>query len=271
MATFEEARLAEVLPTVVAGPDGESLARVMGRAEDADQDLLTEGVLARFAHRAPDDALDYVGRGYVRPRAPTPETADPAAYRTRLTDGAWAHWESAPYKTGGMVGLFAPYGGSVVCYSNHDAPLDSNNTWWSRCYWLWSGGLTADHDWDADAQIWDDGGIWDIEYDPSAPSGFGVPDLDHVRREIRRTKGSFTYPVVVCVSLSASGALWDIGGEDTWDDPSAPAWAEDLPYTYLPIGEVWEQETDIYASGGPGVWDGPDDVWGDFYPPSGGW
>ncbi len=271
MGSFEEARLAEVLPTVVAGPDGEALARVLGRAEDADQSLLVDGVLMRFAHRAPDDALDHVGRDRMRPRAPTPEALDHDAYRTRLVEQTWAHWETAPIKTGGMVGLFAPYGGTVVCYSNHDAPLDSNTTWWSRCFWLWDGALQPDANWDDDAQPYDDGGLWDIAYDPSIPSGFGVPDLDYLRRDIRRTKGSFTYPVVICSSLSPSGPLWDLGGETTWDDPGAPPWTDDVPHVFLPIGEVWEQE-DIYGSPGAyGTWDSGDETWGDYYPPTGGW
>lgn len=278
MGSFKEARLAEVLPTVVAGPDGEALARVFGQAEDDDQALLTDGILARFAHRAPDDALDEVGRVYLRPRAPTPEANDPDAYRTRLAEQAWPHWETAPLKTGGMVTLFSPYGEGFepTCFSNGDAVFDGNLAWFSRVFWIWEGVLGGDGAWDDGTPLWDDGGLWDIYYDASTPEGFGVPDLDYVRRDVRRSKSGQAYPVWIGVGLTIAGdggPFWDSPG-GLWDDPDAPDWdtfAVDGDFTFLPLGHVWEEE-ELFYGGGPGTWDGdPDDVWDDFYPPSGGW
>lgn len=272
---FVTARLAEVAPTVVGGPEGESIARVLGGYEDAENTLLIDGVLMRYPPRAPNDALDEVGRVFLRPRAPTPEATDHAAYRTRLAETSWTHWETAPFQVGGMQSVFTPYDASNLpaVYSNSDKAFDSN-TWFSRVFWIWDNALSPDDAWDVGSPTWDDGGLWDIFFEPG--SGFGVADYDFIKREIRQAKGSQAYPVFIAVGLSSDGGgpFWDSPGP-AWDAGSPSAWDAfplDGEFTYLPLGRVWEEET-LFYGGGVGVWDGdPADIWEEgFVPPTGGW
>jgi hypothetical protein len=286
------------LPAPITGPNGQAWAASLGAAQDAEAAVLRVAGVCRSTSRAPDDGLAPVlGSAYQRAISPR-ETVDLPAYRARLGK-AWAFWGAAPTSgttaardptslNHGLPSLFVPYFGAssfprVSVLNADEAGFD----WFSECIAVWASTLLPDDDWDADDILgglpyYDDGGLWDVEYTPSAPTtapSFGVTDLDWLKRQIRLCKGAQAYPVAIVVSLAFDsqgstalwddGTLWDDGG--TWDDPATAGL-----FTVWPLGHTWDEEALVYG-GGPGVWDDGDAVaWDDgtteaFEPPSGGW
>lgn len=284
-ASFVTARLAS-LPVLVGGTVGQGYARGLGGAQDDEARLLRMAGLVSSPSRCSDDALDDVGAAFVMPRAPC-ETND--AYRARLTSptaGPWPRWETAPTRAG-LALTFGPYNnggvGQGTIYS------DGDTAWVTGAHpglvWgLWDLALNGDTAWDLSGD-YDDGGLWDLFYDGSLPPalGFGVTDLDWMRREFRRLKGAGAYPAFVFVGVTADatsgegpfwdslGAAWDVVAGEVWDDLTMYPGTGGGVFTLLPLGHIWEED-ELFFGGGPGCWDSGDGAtWDDFYPPSGGW
>jgi len=235
---------------------------------------LRVAAVARTTSKSPDDALiPVVGAAYVLPLAPR-ETLNLAAYRARLgtTPGAWAFWESAPTTTG-IASIFSPYGGGAIVVNANAAGW----SWWSEFGIVWPSSLQTDGTWDSGSVTWDDGGLWDLFFDPANPftaPSFGVADLDWLKREIRKDKGGASYPVVLAIGLGldpgGSSPLWD--DSSLWDQDPGSVWdTNDAPVALIPLGHVWGEEINIYGAGGPSTWDAAGDSWDDFAPPTGGW
>jgi hypothetical protein len=273
------------------GPKGQEFATVLGGAQDAELALLQTAGRLHSTSKAPEDGLDDLGSLYGRSRAPRELWSQPlhGTYRARLAQ-AWPFWESAPTAgsaTLGLASLFTAYLDAFASRNFTVPPaqvISGSAAGWpqfSEIVIVWPSTLQPDDTWDSvdllgGAPVYDDGGIWDIEFTPSAPNAdpsFGVADLDWLRREIRTCKGGQAYPVTIAVGLGFDskgasalwddGTAWDDGG--TWDDASVAGL-----YTYLPLGHVWGEEA-LYG-GAWSAWDSdPADVWDDFIAPSGGW
>ena len=277
-----------LLKAPLAGPNARAFTTAIGGAQDdAAVKLIVSGT-CRSATKAPNDALDLVlGATYARPRSPR-ETGNDDAYRARLGAAAWTFWEEAQ-RALGIVRIFDPYGSTTGQVLGNGPPVAApmGGSWWSEFVFVWPSTLAPDDAWDAADQaaappLWDDGGLWDIEFTPTQPTtapSFGVADLDYLRREIRNAKGAGAYPVLLAAELTGStygGAAWDDG--TTWDAAAGVGgelWDTlDAPLVLLPLGRTWEDEALIYG-GAPDPWDTPGGIWdGDsdgFVPPSGGW
>jgi len=261
--TFVEARLAELDPKR-NGPQGQAFARALGAAQDVEIRLATDAALFRYATRAPTDHLDAVGEGYLRRRAPR-ETEDHEAYRARI-GAAWAFWEKAPRLTGFVEAMTPYFEGDFrpIWLNNADGAIGGALGWYSRAWGAWCGTFEPDATWDEDAGTWDDGGLWNIFFDPADPytaPSFGVADLAWVRAEYALIKGSTAYPVVIALGLAVDaldsgpvwgdGGTWDDGGD--WDDPDPGA------LVYLRLLPVWNEEE--IDGNGAASWDTPGDTW----------
>jgi len=284
------------------GPKGEEWATVLGGAQDQELAVLRVAGIARSLTKAPDDALDDIGAAFSLPRAPREAPVggvDSGQYRTRLAGGrsaegptfpgAWGFWQEAPLVSG-ITSIFDVYADQSRTATIPPRPaqvVQSNPVgWFSEFTVVWPSELVADDNWDApfdldgNEALYDDGGLWDIEYTPDNPTqdgSFGVADLDWIKRQLRAAKGAQAYPTVLSIALDrfdAEGftALWDDGGTwddgGIWDDPSASTFL-----AMIPLGRTWGDEA-IYG-GGPGVYDDggtwDDGVLDGLVAPSGGW
>lgn len=253
------------LKAPINGPVGRAFATAIGSAQDDAQPLLLTAGRIRSTLKCPDDGLAPVlGSTYARAMAPR-ETLDPDSYRARLA-GAWGFWETAPLSSG-IASLFDVYRPNpifppppVVVTGSVATGLPS----WSEFVIVWPSDLRPDTTWDDDpSDAYDDGGLWEVFYDPLDPytdPSFGVDDLAWLRRQIRLCKGAGSYPVTVAVglfggaSLNAIGSLFD--DNSRWDisDPGAVWDTQDAPYTYLPLGHAYEEDA-LFGYGGAAAWD----------------
>jgi hypothetical protein len=300
MGTFVSQRLA-LLPVPLSGPNGQLWASTMGAPQDAELGLLQLTGRLRSTSKVPTDGLDNLGALYSLARAPRELVTGAellgtdTAYRDRLGD-AWAFWGTAPMVGDGMTlglsSLFAVYLDPNTpslppqILSGAATGLPS----WAEVVIVWPSPLAPDDAWDANdfddgAPLYDDGGIWDVEYTPDNPNqtgSFGVADLAWFRRQIRLCQGGGAYPVRISVGLGfdalGASALWDDGGiwdselgmdYGTWDSTSTNGL-----FTTWTLGHTWEEETlvpvgvafstTLPTSGGEGTWDNGDGVlWDD--------
>ena len=278
----------QLLRVPLAGPKGVEWSTVLGGAQDAELAALRTAGRAHSPLRCVEDGLDDLGNLYSRSRAPRELYTEQVtgAYRARL-GSAWGFWGQAPLTTG-LASLFAVYAMPGVSTPAAQVISGHQGGWpgSAEVVIVWPSPLSPDDAWDAtdlDGQpaVYDDGGIWDVEYTPDNPyqyGSFGLADLSWLRREIRLCKAAQAYPVVIAMGLGFDaqgasalwddGTAWDDGG--VWDDAAVAG-----KYTYLPLGHVWGEES-MYG-GGPGSWDDSSGaLWDDgtseaFAPPSGGW
>src|SRR5262249_4076804 len=152
-------------------------ATALGGAQDDELATARVSGLVRSVSHAPDDALDVLGQGLQRPRAPCETSLDD--YRARLLD-AWPFWEGAPTLSG-LTSIPAPYmalGDTFAVHNDADGFFWGGGAWFSRVAGVVVGGhrFAPDGSWGvALTNTWGDGGLWGLAFEPTDPSfGFGV-------------------------------------------------------------------------------------------------
>jgi hypothetical protein len=198
--------------------------------------LVREGVWARWARTAPDDALVLIGDTRQIEQAPG-ETK--TAYRRRLTE-AWEIHQARGTKTA-YKNVLEPLGvdPTLVFVWNHYETGVGN--WWSNVYVVVD--MTLGDPWTVDLWddgTWDDGGVWDFD-------GLLATQVTYIRRTIRKWKWAGAFPVAIWVWLS--GDVWDAG--DTWD---SGVWADAGVALPILLGHVWDESELIYGEP-PEKWD----------------
>lgn len=264
------------------GPKGEEWATVLGGAQDAEMVQLRTAGIARSVTRTPDDALDDLGSLYSLPRAPREGTdatgGSSDAYRARLAR-VWSFRGQAPL-TSGIVALLGVYSSSTAqVYSGGAAGAPA--AWFSEFTIVWpntdfnaamADSTWGDLDFDGNASVWGDGGLWGLAYVGTSKEGsFGIVDLDWLKRQLRAIKGAQAYPTVLYLGLGVdahgSSGMWGDGGAwgdgGVWGDPATSV-------VRIILGHTWSEET-MFGVVGPGLWGTPGDVWDTFEPPTGGW
>jgi hypothetical protein len=128
--------LVEISPPWLRGVRGVSLISGLGAGLDESASLTATGVLARFAARAPEDALATLGAERTLTRYPA-ESGD--AFRARVL-GAWDFWQWAGTEYGLRLALSQlGYNSAIVPVQNYD------NTRWSEFdVYLYAGTRSYD-------------------------------------------------------------------------------------------------------------------------------
>ena len=115
------------------GPQGQGMARALGRPQDVEQALLTDAVLMRYPARCPADALPFLGADSNIERFPgEPDgTANPpTGYHGRLM-ARWETWKKAGSAQGVIASLRA-YGFTDVQLVQDFEAHYFQGDWYSR-------------------------------------------------------------------------------------------------------------------------------------------
>jgi len=192
--------------------------RVLGTMKNAVTAAARAAVMARFASKAPIDALPVLLEDRVLDPA---WNENETSVRTRI-QSAWATWAEAGRPASLAEGL------RLAGWTNfeiREQPQDPTLRWWEFEVWLYApfpfvDDYLADGRWD-DPGVWDDGGVWA----PALP----VPDLARVRLVINKWKGTHTR----CrqIVLVHAGETWDGDAPPgTWDDDPTATWGDDVSF-----------------------------------------
>jgi hypothetical protein len=251
---FEAARKKQ-LPTYVGNATGQAYQGALGALDDAELDVLKDGIDARLPIYAPHDAYPLLGADRGLLRAPI---ENEQAYVARLEQAHdIRYWDGTKPA---IQQILAPYGitaAQCIVHDNCDGDWDGNREWFSRFFVLvdvtTNGYFATDGNWN-DNGTYDDGGLWD--------STISQADARYWRRSIRGLKAPASYPVVLAFVKVFGDGLWDsIGSYDdggNWDDANAPT------VFFITIGHVWGEE--LWLGGDDGNWDAPE-IWQDFEEP----
>ena len=221
--------------------------RALGGAVADSLALHREATEARFARTAPEDALPFVGDNRQLERAPGETVAD---YRLRLPRAFEIHGDRTV--DDGYRHALEPLGiAPADVYVYGETEVGEHPDWYSEVFVFvdstsgpWTLGV-----WDGVDDVWDDGGLWDLD-------GLDVAGIAYIRRTIRRYKWAGAYPVRLFAWLS--GGLWTPG--DAWTPATWHTLGRAIP---ILLGRTWDEDQEY--SGVPDLWDdgGP---WDDNFP-----
>lgn len=210
--------------------------------------LVRDGVLARWARTAPDDALALIGDTRQIEQAPG-ETK--TAYRARLAD-AWDIHSDRGTKDA-YRNVLEPLGvdpANVVVWDNWEddgiPPPPGDDPWWSR---VWIVVDSSPGPWSSpvwvDPATWSDDEVWGV-------GDMTVAEIKYIRRLFRKWKWAGAFPTALY--LHFGGAMW--GDFAAWDEAGHLTWL-DTPadVAVIPLAHVWDFNAAIYGA--------PDDVWAD--------
>ena len=229
--------LVEISPPWLRGVRGASFISGLGTALDESTALTITGILARFADRAPEDALIFLGteRALIRYSG---ESND--AFRARVL-GAWDFWQWAGTEYGMRRWLkVAGYEARI-----HEHFRDDPSIWaeFSLYLWPYRPEFITDR-WDDEVGAWDDGSNWD--YTIAGAELQRVPELvKEVKPAHAKVRSIYYVPGPRDVwgdemfwdnrMFWDDGTLWDDG--TVWDDEII--WNDEIVWD---DGGVWNPE-----------------------------
>jgi hypothetical protein len=197
--------LVRVQPPWLQGDAGRRWAEVLGAVLDESASLTATGVLARFAARAPEDALATLGAERTLTRYPG-ESGD--AFRARVL-GAWEFWQWSGTEYGlGLALSQLGYNSAIVPVRNYD------NTRWSEIdVYLYAGTRS---------------------YDGSQEERNRILAVINQIKPAHARLASLQYVPAGPLTWDPAGLTWDPPGQ-VWGAPPIQLWPEQAYYPN-PIG-----------------------------------